>query len=222
MKNVIKGAQLQHVLFQKITIYKYFYVTMRIRVLFNCGEVCLIFSFRLLWHFILSLLSKVKHDPHKPLIGYFYVMPQDLDFNLHLTNSKYPIFVDIMLYRFMAETKLLKKIRELGGWPVVGARYIRYRRDLKHFDRFAVKVELTYVSSRWFYLDYKFIKDGFIHAHVIEKWGGTKKGTGMINPAELLDSGPGVVDFPKPPAHIAKMMATEDEMRIIVRKDPHK
>jgi len=168
---------------------------------------------------IRALWAGRNHDPHMPISQTFHVLITDIDANMHLSNSRYPSFIDLVRVKFLIRTGLLKEARELGGMPVVGAIYTRFRRELKPFVKFTVKVELVYVSPRWFYLDYKFIRDGFVHCHSMEKWGVSMRGVGMVAPHKLLKQGPGLVDFPKPPAHVAKIMDAEDEMRVVVRKE---
>lgn len=172
---------------------------------------------RLLTMIFKLLINKTTHDPCKPLECSFHVLVTDLDFNGHMTNSRYASFIDLVRLKFMIQVGLLDRLKQLGAIPVLGATYTRFRRDLKPFSKFTVKMEIVYMSPRWIYFDYKFIKDGFVHCHSLEKWGGSIHGEGMISPNKLI---PGAKEFTKPPAHIAKIMDVEDEMRVIVRKEP--
>jgi len=104
--------------------------------------------------------------------------------------------------------------------PVMGASYTRFRRDLGPFQKFDIRIEIAYISPRWIYFDYKFIRNGFVHCHVLEKWGAAEKGVGMVAPHLYLPPVPGQENYGKPPTHIAKLMDAEDEFRIVVRKQP--
>jgi acyl-CoA thioesterase FadM len=179
----------------------------------------MILYFRFIFMIIKYYLVRNKHDPHVPFESSFYVLPTDLDFNMHLTNSRYPAFIDLARVRFLLETGVWSKFRSNRWMPVTGTMYTRFRRDLRPFTKFIVRMQIVYISPRWIYLDYKFIKDGFVHCHVLEKWGAHEQMVGMISPHQLIEPIPGAPEFQKPPSHIAKLMDAEDEFRLIVRKD---
>lgn len=147
----------------------------------------------------------------------FHVLPTDMDLNIHLTNSRYPAFMDLIRIKFMVSNGLWSHLRKHGFMPMLGGTYLRYRRDIGLFQRFDVKVELVYVSPRWCYLDYKFIRNGFVCCHALEKWGMAQRGHGMIDPRTYLPDVPAHLQANKPPVHIAKLMDAEDEFRVVVR-----
>jgi acyl-CoA thioesterase FadM len=159
------------------------------------------------------------HDPCQPLEVSFRVLPSDLDVNIHLTDSRYAAFMDLVRMQYLIRTNLWANVREAGSMAVIGTAYTRFRRELKPFDKFTVKIQLVYMSPKWFYFDYKFLKNGFVHCHSIEKWGAGTRGKGMMPPQKLLTEVQVEKVFPIPPAHIIKIMDAEDEMRSVVRKD---
>jgi acyl-CoA thioesterase FadM len=174
--------------------------------------------FRFLIRVIGYLFCKKDHNPHMPMEVFFRVQLTDLDLNLHLTNSRYPAFVDLARLDFFIKSGIWERGRSQGWMPVLSTSYMRFRRDLGLYDKFTVRVELLYMSPRWVYLDYKFIKDGFVYCHVVQKGGFYERGVGMVSPHKLAPPLPGQEDFKNPPSHIAKLMDAEDEFRLVVRK----
>lgn len=175
--------------------------------------------FRFLMSLIWILLRKKAVDPHKPFELIFHVLPTDLDFFMHMNNARYASFADILRTKFLLETGLYKNMKSLGALPIMGTTYSRFRKPLKLFDKFTVRVEVAYMSPRWIYFDVKFIKGDFVYCHVLEKYGAALPGKGMVPPHKLLPPIPGSKDFPAPPPHIVTIMAAEDEMRLVVRKE---
>jgi acyl-CoA thioesterase FadM len=182
---------------------------------------CMILYFRFLINLIWHLLRGKSIDPHKPLDISFRVLPTDIDFNLHMNNARYASFMDIAIFQFMVQTHIFHHMRALGGVPVKRTTFFRFRKPLKIFNKFTLRIEIICIDEDAVYWDYKFIKDGFVFCHSIEKSGIYIPGKGMISSREFFHSFPEVKDFPSPPAHILKHMETETEMKIMMSKHHH-
>lgn len=183
----------------------------------------MILYFRFLINTIWALIRKKQIDPHKPLDISFHVLPTDIDFVLHMNNSRYASFMDIAVIQFMIQTNIYHQMKALGGVPIKSSTYYRFRKPLKLFDRFTLRIQIICMDQKGIYWDYKFIKDGFVVCHSIEKSGVHLPGKGMLSPHEFFQSFQGIKikDFPPPPPHILKIMETEDEMRTLIRKHHH-
>lgn len=173
----------------------------------------------LIFYIVWCRLRKKGLDPHKPLEVSFHVLPTDLDTNMHMNNARYASFMDLVRIQFMLQTPMYGNSKQIGGIINLGASYFRFRRSLKLFDKFTVRMQVTYMSPKWIYVEYKFIKNGFVYCHSMEKLGVHIPGKGLVSPHKLLPAIPGTEDFPKPPAHVLKIMETEDEMRQLIPKD---
>ena len=74
------------------------------------------------------------------------------------------------------------------GWiPIVAEHTMTYRKPLKVFQRFELKLSLTHWDEKFFYMTHTFTRDGFTVAE------GTSKGTvrarsGVVPPAEVIDA----------------------------------
>jgi acyl-CoA thioesterase FadM len=180
----------------------------------------MILYFRFLINTIWALITKRTIDPHKPLDITFHVLPTDMAFAGHMNNARYASFMDIAVIQFMIQTNIFQLMRALGGVPVKNSTYFRFRKSLKMFDKFTVRIQIICMDEQGIYWDYKFIKDGFVMCHSIEKSGVHIPGKGMITIHEFFQSFPGVKskDFPPPPPHILKIMETEDEMKALIAK----
>lgn len=180
----------------------------------------MILYFRFLLLYIKLRFFRKKVDPFHPITVRFRVLPTDIDFfNFHMTNSRYPALIDLVRSQFIAESGIWDTLKVHGWHGIMGAAYIRFRRDLRTFDLFTVKFEVAFVSDKWVYFDVKFMKDGFVHCHMLEKWGLAQKGLGMVPPNKYLPELPEHLSHMKPPSHIAKLMDAEEEFRAAVRKD---
>jgi acyl-CoA thioesterase FadM len=179
----------------------------------------MILYFRFLINIIWTLLRRKTIDPHKPLELSFHVLPTDIDFVMHMNNARYASFMDIAVIQFMIQAGMFHHMRAIGGEPRKSSTFYRFRKPLRLFDRFTLKIEIICMDEQVLYWDYKFIKDGFVVCHSIEKSGVYIPGKGMVSPHEFFKSFPDVKDFPSPPAHILKLMETETEMKTLIPKN---
>jgi len=144
-----------------------------------------------------------------------------MDFAGHMNNARYASFMDIAIIQFLIQTNIFHHMKVIGGGPVKGSTYFRFRKPLKLFDKFTIKTEIICMDEQGVYWDHKFIKDGFVVCHSIEKSGIFIPGKGMFRPHDFFKLFPGVKDFPPPPPHIVKIMETEDEMKQLMPKHHH-
>ena len=132
------------------------------------------------------------------------VLPSDIDFQLHMNNSKYLREMDfgrvaMFQERGIYDTLVALKAKRL----VVAALSIRYRRSLKLFDRFTLKTRIIYWEAEALYIEQSFVaSDGFITTVALGKL--VAKGT-SIN--ALLKAVTGKeVTLPQPPSELLKWM----------------
>jgi len=100
--------------------------------------------FRLLW---LALTAAWR-----PAIGTetdvgrleFRVVPSDLDLSLHMNNGRYLTIMDLGRLDYLARTGLWRAVRRHRWTPIASAISIRYRRELRPFDRYRLETRLVY------------------------------------------------------------------------------
>ncbi len=87
----------------------------------------------------------------------FRCLPSDLDFNLHLTNSRYASFMDIARVAMMISNGAWDKFRAAKLLPVLGSSTIRFRRAVKPFQLFDVTARTIGWDEKWIYLEHKML-----------------------------------------------------------------
>ncbi len=90
----------------------------------------------------------------------FRCWPTDLDFNMHMTNSRYASFMDLSRVEMMIRNGAWKRVRAAGLYPVLGSYSIRFRRPIRPFRRFDVMARVVSWDERWIYIEHKMIVGG--------------------------------------------------------------
>ncbi len=95
----------------------------------------------------------------------------DLDFLLHMNNSKYVRELDFGRMDFFTRTGLLKHLQKKNYSFVQNAAAIRFRRDLELFHPFSIVTKLAYFDSKYVYFEQQIVskRTGFIHAIAYNK-----------------------------------------------------
>ena len=70
------------------------------------------------------------------------VLPNDLDFNLHMNNARYLAISDLGLVHFVLRMGLGKMPFAEAWRPLLGGRLVRHRFGLRAFERFVVATDL--------------------------------------------------------------------------------
>jgi acyl-CoA thioesterase FadM len=94
----------------------------------------------------------------------FRVLPTDLDINLHLTNARYLSFMDLGRTDLLLRLGMLGVVRRERWKPVVGNIDIRFRRQLKPFQRFELTTRLLCWDEKWLYLEQSLESPSGVHA----------------------------------------------------------
>jgi len=102
----------------------------------------------------------------------FRVWPGDLDGNLHMTNGRYLVIMDL------GRVDLLLRMGGLGlffrrRWrPIAGSAVIRFRRPLKPFRKLRLRTRIVCWDERWVFFEQLFesrgkvVAEGFVRATV--------------------------------------------------------
>jgi len=92
------------------------------------------------------------------------VWPTDMDLNLHLNDGRYVSLTGLGRLDLMSRTRLLRRAIKRGWYPVVGGIVIRYRREIKAFEKFTLHSRIAGWDERWFYFEHRFEKNGSVAA----------------------------------------------------------
>jgi acyl-CoA thioesterase FadM len=112
-------------------------------------------------------------------------LPNDLDINLHMNNGRYLTICDLNRVDLFIRTGLAKLMFKRGWMPMVAEHTMTYKRPLKLFERFEVKLELTSWDEKFFYMTHTFTSGDRIVAQ------GTSKAVlrsrdGVLAPADVI------------------------------------
>lgn len=114
---------------------------------------------RMIWMWIAARIA-VRMGAHADIMGegrlVFRCLPTDLDFNLHMTNSRYNSFADLSRVSFILRTGVFDRLRHEGFFPVLGSSTMRFRRPIALFERFAVTTRILTWDEKWIYLLHRF------------------------------------------------------------------
>lgn len=127
------------------------------------------------------------------------VLPWDLDYNLHLNNSRYLSYMDYGRIRLLARLGLLRRFFRRENSALVGSVDITYRRSLNFAARFMLDSRIACWDEKWVYMEQTFTGAQGLAAHAwVKMLFRNRQGNG--GPQELVDSlVPGVVSPPLPP-----------------------
>lgn len=137
----------------------------------------------------------------------FRCLPTDLDFNMHMTNSRYASFGDLSRINFMIRNGAWGRLRAEGMLPVLGSGTYRYRRAIAPFQKVTVTTSVLTWDDKYVYLLHKFLTKGEVAALGVMKAAFiTKAGRVPIEKVVELMGYTG----PKPDSPIAKGVADLD------------
>jgi acyl-CoA thioesterase FadM len=99
--------------------------------------------FRLIWYVLNIWRRPALILPGQSSILTLRVWPTDLDTSLHMNNGRYLTVMDLGRVDLMLGSGLLKLMLKHGWTPIASGISIRYRRELRTFDRFTLETRLV-------------------------------------------------------------------------------
>ena len=124
--------------------------------------------FRLFWLFFWRIhhCDRIKFSETSKLS--FTVLPFDCDINLHMTNSRYPAFMDLARTYMISEVGVMKKFLKLKWMPIVNASELTFFREIKPFEKFEIETKMVGWDEKYYYIEHRFITARGLHciAHV--------------------------------------------------------
>jgi len=97
---------------------------------------------------------------HLPLM----VFPDDLDFNLHMNNSRYLKLMDLGRLQYLVRNGLFRHCLFHRWQFVAGAIDITYLRPMKLFQKYTLVTELVCWDEKWVVLEQRFEVKGLVYA----------------------------------------------------------
>ncbi len=149
-----------------------------------------------LWYTLATGLARPRQNLLDECRVSLRVWPNDLDANLHMTNSRYLLAMDLGRGDYGLRTGMLQPAFRRRWFPVVGSATLRFRRSLDPFQRFELATRLVAWDEKWWWFEQRFEVGGEGHAvgRVKALFRGPK---GNVSTAALLEAA-GCVDLPTP------------------------
>jgi len=115
----------------------------------------------------------------------FYVLPNDLDINMHMNNGRFNSIMDLGRIDIMQRTGLLKILTKNKWFGVVGSIHTRFRRPLKLFQAYELHSKIIYWDEKWTWVEHKmYSKKKLICSALVQTL--IRKKTENVSTPELL------------------------------------
>jgi acyl-CoA thioesterase FadM len=118
-------------------------------------------------------------------ILHFRVWPTDIDLNFHLNDGRYVSLMGLGRAHLLARTGLLRRAFKRKWAPVVGAAIIRYRREIRTFEKFALRSRIIGWDEKWLYIEHALEAGGNTRATALVR-GVLRDRNGAVPTAEVM------------------------------------
>jgi acyl-CoA thioesterase FadM len=141
--------------------------------------------FRFLTVMIASFFRS-RIDPLGTSVVRFTALPTDCDLNIHVNAGRYLSFMDVARMDLIGRTGLLRHLMRRGWRPIMGGAVVRYRREIRPFERFLVRSRILGWDEKWFYIEHLVEKGDQHCASAFTRTLIRKKGESLA-PGEVLE-----------------------------------
>lgn len=174
---------------------------------------------RLLWYVLSARFRPAISMPHGTSRMTFRVWPHDLDTSLHMNNGRYLTLMDLGRLDMMVASGLWRAVLRHKWTPVASAVKIRYRRELRLFERFHIDTRILAWDAMTVVMEQQFIfatgpKSGQIAAHALFKGGLYDRSQRKFVAVEQLMQETGVAaQSPPLTPEVEAFLRADDELR---------
>lgn len=174
---------------------------------------------RLLWYLLRARFRPPVALPHGTSRLTFRVMPHDLDTSLHMNNGRYLTLMDLGRLDVMVASGLWRAVLRHKWTPVASAVKIRYRRELRLFERFHIDTRILAWDAQTVVMEQQFLfakgaKAGQIAAHALFKGGlYDRAGKRFVPVAQLMQETGVAGDSPPLTPEVEAFLRADDELR---------
>ncbi len=175
--------------------------------------------FRLIWLLLTSPFGPRLRPLAGPSLLAFRVWPHDLDTSLHMNNGRYWSLMDLGRTDLMLRTGLWRAVLRHRWVPVVNAGMIRFRRELRPFQRFRIETAILCWNESWLVMQHRVLSrasDGseIVAAHALVRAALYDRAARAYVPVARLMAEIGMSEeSPLPGPEVAAFLASEDAMR---------
>jgi acyl-CoA thioesterase FadM len=139
----------------------------------------------------------------------FTALPHDCDLNFHLNAGRTVSFMDVARIELIVRMRFMGTLLRRGLRPVGGGTVVRFRREVRPFERFDIRSRVAGWDEKWIYVEHVVEKNGVFCAigHMRTVIRGKN---GSIPPAEVLAMMNVDIQSPPLPEFVAGWRDLED------------
>jgi acyl-CoA thioesterase FadM len=175
--------------------------------------------FRLIWY-VLNLWRRPSLElPAQSSKLTLRVWPTDLDVSLHMNNGRYLTIMDLGRVDLMHGSGLLRLLLKHGWTPIASGINIRYRREMRAFDKFILETRLVCWSDVTVVMEQTFrfaggARNGQVAARAFVKAGLYDRRTkAFVTVAKLLSLLGTTADSPAVPPDVEAFLKADEGLR---------
>ncbi len=174
---------------------------------------------RLIWLLLTASRRPPLTLPDAASVLLFRVWPHDLDLSLHMNNGRYLTLMDLGRLDIMLGSGLWRAVLRHKWTPIASAITIRYRRELRPFQKFRLETRLISWDATLVVMEQTFIveggpRDGQTAARALFKGGLYDRSAKAFVPlSRLLGSIGASAESPAPTPEVEAFLKADAELR---------
>ena len=174
---------------------------------------------RLVWLLLTASKRPPLTLPVSTSVLHFRVWPHDLDLSLHMNNGRYLTLMDLGRLDIMLGSGLLRAALRHRWTPIASAITIRYRRELRPFQKFRLETRLINWDKTLVVMEQTFFiaggsRDGQVAARALFKGGLYDRSSKTFVPIARLMETIGVsAESPAPTPEIEAFLKADAELK---------
>jgi acyl-CoA thioesterase FadM len=174
---------------------------------------------RLLWLFVSSPFREAIALPRGVSVLRFRVWPHDLDPSLHMNNGRYLTIMDLGRIDIMLQSGMWRKLVQHKWTPMVSAIKIRYRREIRLFQRFRQETRLVAWVGDNVVMEQVFVLEGGpragqVAAHMLFKGGlYDRAARKFVTIQRLMDEAGVTVEQPPLSPEVEAFLKADEELK---------
>ena len=175
---------------------------------------------RLLWLFFTAHTRGPLALPQQMSLLNFRVWPHDLDLAAHMNNGRYLTLMDLGRLDVLVRSGLWRALVKHKWTPIASAVSIRYRRELRPFQKFRLETRLATWDSTLVVMEQTFVivggaRDGQVAASALFKGGlYDRKARAFVPIAQLMETIGVSAESPRPSDDIAAFLRTGETAKL--------
>jgi acyl-CoA thioesterase FadM len=174
-----------------------------------------------LLHLVLTSIRRPRLDPRFDVSRLrFRVWPHDLDLSLHMNNGRYWTLMDLGRTDLMIRAGLWRAILRHGWTPVISAGKIRFRRELRLFQRFRLETRIVAWSDADVVIEHRVVSRGRTSPEILSAIALVRAGLydraarRFVPVAQLFQVvGREAIPSPEPTPEVAAFLVAEEALR---------